>query len=436
MKNSFTIIALVVTNFTFAQLCNTSTNMGTITPTTTPQSSASFTGRSYFAFVAQSGCEYTFSTCGLTSENTILRLYDAAFNELLIVNNNVCGSGDQMTVLINQSGTYYVHIGRSSLFNSCNTLATSNQISYFKNCTFDDHECYGATQICNDAPFSGNSANGGNYQELGASNQGCLSGGEHQSYWYYFQPVMNGTISFTLNTCGTCDYDFAVWATGNCGNLGTPVRCSFAAPSGDTGLGNGAVDLTEGTGGDKYVAPLNVVAGQTYILLIDNYTANSEPFAIDFTFSVPGLLNCTPVVLPVELSKFSGSTIGETNVLAWETEHEVNVDHFILEWSDNPVDNNWKQIAVVDAKGGLNPESYRFAHQDPTLDKINYYRLSEIDFNGGMKTMDQYVVLDNTVSKSKVIRLYNPLGQEVDSNYKGVVILLFEDGSTQRKLNN
>lgn len=305
--------------------------------------------------------------------------------------------------------------------------------------------CSGATQVCNDVSFSGNSAGSGT-ADLNAANQGCL-GVEHQSSWYYFQPVTSGTVSLTITT--SVDYDFAIWATGNCGALGAPVRCSYSATAGNTGLaamtpgtptGCGffglfacppaAVgDVTEGAGGDAWVMPLNVVAGQTYIMLIDNFTANATPFTLDWTFSGGATLNCTPVVLPVELSGMIAyyNESRKTNSLSWFTESEYNNDYFTLERSDDG--ENWTTISVQSSKGNtVEKTEYHYDDYNFVSGTENYYRLSQTDKDGHVEIL-KTAVIDNTENAVKLVKMVNTMGQEVDETAKGHVIMIYSDGS-------
>lgn len=91
-------------------------------------------------------------------------------------------------------------------------------------------DCGWAPTICSDAQINGNSDGPGNIDDLNSSNTGCLSDGEHQSQWFYFQAQADGEIAFTINPDnGTDDYDFAIWSGVNCPPSGSPVRCSYAA---------------------------------------------------------------------------------------------------------------------------------------------------------------------------------------------------------------
>lgn len=311
--------------------------------------------------------------------------------------------------------------------------------------------CSGATQVCNDVSFSGNSSGAGT-QELNASNQGCL-GVEHQSSWYYFQPVTSGTVALTITT--SVDYDFAIWATGNCNSLGTPVRCSYSANSGNTGLigsyygqtssfGCGFLGLfpcygtvtvsdnTEGAGGDAWVAPLNVVAGQTYIMLIDNFTANSTAFTLDWTFSNGATLNCTPIPLPVQLLAMMAEyqENAHYNKVQWQTQMERYNDHFTLERSIDA--EHW---TVINEQAGedLSDELKTYSYKDYDFADgwVNYYRLSQTDINGDVQTYPVMTV-DNRSARDKAVKAFNAMGQEIPIDSKGLVILLYADGTTEK----
>jgi len=315
-----------------------------------------------------------------------------------------------------------------------------------------NNNCATATQVCNDVSFSGNSTGPG-VQELPNNNtiDGCLTV-EHQSSWYYFQPVTSGTVELLIQT--TVDYDFAIW-TGGCSNLGSPVRCSYASTAGNTGLaatyygqtsalgcgtlglspcfGNIPVtDVSEGTSGDKYVMPLNVTAGQTYIMLIDNFTANSTPFTLDWTFSNGATLNCNPFNLPVELTGFTGNYDPERqlNVLEWSTASERDNDFFTLERSSDGI--NWKVVDQQDG-AGTTSQLHLYSYDDAAFEsgRVNYYRLSQTDLNGLAETFD-IISTDNRNSEKRILKVLNSLGQAISSDSRGLVIVIYEDGSSER----
>lgn len=135
------------------------------------------------------------------------------------------------------------------------------------------------------------------------NNDGCLTG-EHQSVWYYFafQPTMppNSIIEFVINpNAGPGqDYDFAIFGPNvDCDMLGAPIRCSYAGSAcgfcPQTGLGMGTSDVSEGAGGDGFVAAMTVQPGQGYYLLIDNFISSSSGFSLNWSGSAAPFLDCT-----------------------------------------------------------------------------------------------------------------------------------------------
>lgn len=135
-----------------------------------------------------------------------------------------------------------------------------------------------------------------NYSPVGIGNinepvGGCLSG-EHNSVWYKFTIATSGTLTFNLVPADlTVDYDWAVYGPNtNCGNLGSPIRCNAATAvgvGGATGL-NMTSTITSGAGGSltPYCRYMDVLAGQTYYLYIDNWVSATvttmSPFSLNW----------------------------------------------------------------------------------------------------------------------------------------------------------
>jgi CUB domain len=265
----------------------------------------------------------------------------------------------------------------------------------------------GGTTVCNDVGFSGNSGGTGANDFAFGGNDGCLSG-EHQSSWYYFSPSASGTLAFNIIPAnGTDDYDFAIWGpttTLQCPafSLLTPVRCSYAAGGGNTGLGGGAVDNSEGSGGDRFVAPLNVTAGQFYVMLIDNFSATASPFTLDWTFTGGASLDCT--VLPIELLYFRGNLENGQVDLNWATASEKNNEQFNIERSQNGKD--WVLVQVIKGAGNSSHEiKYHCIDENPMFG-VSYYRLVQVDYDG-KSTSSKVIVIDNSKARS-IIAFPNP----------------------------
>ncbi|MBK7427632.1 MAG: HYR domain-containing protein [Saprospiraceae bacterium] len=144
-------------------------------------------------------------------------------------------------------------------------------------------DCMNASSLFTSGPVSDTSTGPGLVSEGCA---GCILG-EHYSSWHSVCISTSGTLAFTITPLNSSvDYDFAVYGPNvSCGTLGTPLRCSWAAASGSgsTGTGNGAIDNSEDVGGDQWVAPLDVIAGESYYILINRIT--NTPPGFNFTFT-------------------------------------------------------------------------------------------------------------------------------------------------------
>lgn len=402
-----------------------------LTPTSQGNTQSSFCtyAGDYNTFTAINGVQYSINVCG-GSYNSAVTMYSGA-GALLYSQNATAGNGcETFTWTATLSGVVRVLVDRAN----CGTNSTCTQVDITQltggSSPSGNQDCSNKTQVCTDASFTGNSSGFGT-QELpnNGTIDGCLTV-EHQSSWYIFQAVTSGTVSLIITTA--VDYDFAIWGPNvACTGLGSPIRCSFSGLSGNTGLGNAATDLSDGdgTGGngglDAWVKPLAVTAGQTYIMLIDNFTSNSTAFTLDWTMSGGATLNCTP--LPIELVFFAGENSNNKNILNWLTATETNNKGFNLQRSTNGI--NWITIAFIEGKGNStlnNKYTFNDDNYEPT---INYYRLEQVDFDGTISYSNLVDINNISDSNKKVINRTNYLGQEVSESYNGTVILHYSDGT-------
>ncbi len=170
-------------------------------------------------------------------------------------------------------------------------------------------DCQNAIPVCQNIYQQNVAAAGpGDIAELTPANQDCL-GGENRTTWYVINVVKSGTLIFLLTPINppgqVTDYDFAIWdATGKkCAPRGCdyvtnnlPVRCNYAAigtsgPNGETGLSTTATQPSQGAGGPSFSSAINAVAGETYILLIDNFSNNTNGYTLDFTGSTASIFD-------------------------------------------------------------------------------------------------------------------------------------------------
>lgn len=168
-------------------------------------------------------------------------------------------------------------------------------------------------------------------------------------------------------------------------------------------------------------------------------TGNQTPGAANNATNAAWLLimrdstttNCPITVLPVEIGNFKGNNAPEGNLLYWYTVSERDADYFQIERSTDG--KNWKEIGTVKAVGN-STEFNEYQLIDVSFaSEIYYYRLLQFDSDGTMTKHTRVVSIDNREKDGvEVVGIYNLLGQQIDSNFKGVQIRLYSDGSTQR----
>ncbi len=188
---------------------------------------------------------------------------------------------------------------------------------------------------------------------------------------------------------------------------------------------------------DVYQAPTStynpplVAANTTYALQVTPVGGTCNGIS---SFMSNCQITCI-TVLPVELSAFEGENFNTTtNKLTWTTETERFNDFFLLERSVDMI--NWENVALVDGNGTTNELSF-YQHWDNQFEaQINYYRLTQVDFDGTRKTLDQMVSIDNRADHKEIVRITNLLGQDIPMDAPGVKIILYKDGTTRKTYGN
>ncbi len=106
--------------------------------------------------------------------------------------------------------------------------------------------------------------------------------------------------------------------------------------------------------------------------------------------SVPGSFDVTTTPLssnfplPIEIIKLDIYKHKNIVKISFSTSSEINSSHFIIEWSRDA--NEWNEIGTVKAGGTTHDiKEYTFIHENPKAG-INYYRLTQVDFDGRKET--------------------------------------------------
>lgn len=163
----------------------------------------------------------------------------------------------------------------------------------------------------------------------------------------------------------------------------------------------------------------------------------------------------TNTALPVELIHFSVESFETKNMISWSTAWELNNQGFEIQRSSDAV--NFETLDFIKGTGNSNTiQSYIYFDKSPQ--KVNYYRLKQIDFNGKFEysniissesQIEEVVVYPNpfdtelTLSESVTnAKLYNSKGElvlegnklDVNQISTGVYYLhLYDDNSVTIK---
>ncbi|PLX06676.1 MAG: hypothetical protein C0596_15275 [Marinilabiliales bacterium] len=181
----------------------------------------------------------------------------------------------------------------------------------------------------------------------------------------------------------------------------------------------------------------------------------------------PYLLDAFNGVLPIELLEFSAKQEKESINISWTTISEINNAEFIIEKSTDG--KNFIEIDRIKGAGNSrNLIEYQTKDYNPE-NGINYYRLTQIDFDGKYETFEikaiefnrfnsqislypnpsngKFYISTNALNNAKY-NIYNSLGQivksgnlsnnetfiDLESQEKGVLYVIINDNSNIQKL--
>lgn len=156
---------------------------------------------------------------------------------------------------------------------------------------------------------------------------------------------------------------------------------------------------------------------------IDVYFINIAPTStrrpsIDVCYTV----DCA---LPIELISFEGEKLKDHNILTWESASESNNDYYTIEHSEDGY--SWFPLGYVSGMGNSTQiTQYTYRHSNPKS-VLNYYRLKQTDFDGKFEYFD-IVSVDNRTKPLVISKRVNLMGQDVDENYKGFVVIHYTNG--------
>jgi hypothetical protein len=137
-------------------------------------------------------------------------------------------------------------------------------------------------------------------------------------------------------------------------------------------------------------------------------TGNSSAGSITsnniFSFS-KFTLGLRAIPLPLTLISFSAKYSGSYTLLNWKTVNEQNVDHFVVERSDDGI--HFYPVSQIAARNSGNTEIYSII-DNRAINHIAYYRLRIVDTDGHERLSSIVTVTDNNVNNLLTL-LANPV---------------------------
>lgn len=169
-------------------------------------------------------------------------------------------------------------------------------------------DCFDAINVCSSSYSQTTSFSGTGSLDEVPPGTSCLGNGEVNSVWYTFTVTTAGNLMFQLTpTSPGDDYDFALFnmtndsCSGIAAGLSLPASCNYSADTGPTGISTSGAGNTNGSSGSNQNAPLPVQVGETFALLISNFTASQSGYELSFSGSASIVDNSAGVIDSISL---------------------------------------------------------------------------------------------------------------------------------------
>jgi PKD repeat protein len=162
------------------------------------------------------------------------------------------------------------------------------------------------------------------------------------------------------------------------------------------------------------------------------FTVEAADFSNCINYAIQDEVNVTITCpLPVELIDLYAVAEESANIVYWSTASESNSSHFELHRSSDG--QSWNKIRTLEAAGNSSSELNYECRDADDLKTVLYYKLIQYDLDGNSTVYDPISVVRSTEDRT-LLRIINMMGQEVNSSYKGMVILVFDDGTTVKTI--
>ncbi|HET6246019.1 MAG: hypothetical protein H0V01_09935 [Bacteroidetes bacterium] len=266
----------------------------------------------WYSVVCPASGQLRIKTQAGTLTNTQIAVYSGSCGSLTMVTGGCnddassCGGyvyySELLLSTLTPGATYFIRVdGYGNAVGTFTITATDGNISPPQG----NQDCGGAIAVCGtiinepagflgcggvqDVPTSG-SIPGNPSTNVNSANSGCMLSGELNTVWYHITIGSNGSLNWTLspNTNGFWDWNlYPLNPLYTCSdisnNLVAPVRCNWNGSStSSTGMQQ---PIPVGASASNFEAPLNVTAGQSYMLVMSNFSGTTAGYTLDFSGS-------------------------------------------------------------------------------------------------------------------------------------------------------
>ncbi len=262
---------------------------------------------------------------------------------------------------------YYIRVDNSSGIGGTFDLCILN----FNPVPPPNSDCPTGVPICSTDPFIVEAVSGVGNDPNELSDALCFGTfGESSSTWYTFTAATSGSLTFSIApTNPGDDLDFALYSLPNgVGDCSGKVleRCMAAGGfditspcMGPTGLQDGQIDISNQSGcvdeQNNFLAPLDVVAGQAYAIIINNFTSTASGFSMSWggtaTFTAPEVSLATDIT---QDTICTGTQVTFTETIDYDTSiTTINDIYWFFGTGATPVANSGAgpQVATYDTPG-------------------------------------------------------------------------------------
>ena len=449
MKKFILLLLSILPFIATPQYCNTATSNEIITPTSTIQYTTSYgNGRRAFNFSATAGVTYTFSTIGLTSVDTYLRLYDSPTGGTIIAfNDDTFGLQSEIVWECPTTGDYSILLTRYN----CRALNGSTQLAYEATVSSDPPNLVtigAGTGVVYDIPSYGfyeYSWSTMIYQQSEIDMEGEITQIRFNvqdtpadytmpnQKIYMAHTTLSSFPNASVEEAEESNHVSSDWILVYDGTLVWNVgwnEITLDSPFSWNNTDNLLIKVENYSGTYSWDYPGFYYTDNPGTVAY-NWQDGSYPFT-DGTRSSERpnikLLFESITTLPVELTEFNGENIDEYNSIYWVTASELNCDFYkVYRSTDNE---NWQLVTTTQGSG-----TTVYMNEYEVVDRkfsnsINYYKLYQVDYNGETTVYGPIAI--NNITSTEIVKLLNILGQEVPFDTKGLVLEVYADGSSSK----